>query len=80
MHSHTHTHTHTHTEKYVILLFHGNSGFANASKCSVIRILTVLFGFTVVINMSKLKLTNAGTNAQELISRELYEILDVRLA
>jgi hypothetical protein len=38
-HTHTHTHTYTHSE-YVIgylLLFHGNSCYANAPLCCVIR-------------------------------------------
>jgi hypothetical protein len=38
-----HTATHTHTQKYVILLFHGYSGFMSVTECYVIRTLPVLF-------------------------------------
>ena len=37
------THAHFHTHKYVMLIaFHGNDGFMNASQCYVIRTLSVL--------------------------------------
>jgi hypothetical protein len=39
--------TDTHSE-YVILLLHGNSGYANAPQCYVIRILPVLFYIVVM--------------------------------
>jgi hypothetical protein len=41
-HTHARTRKHAHTDQYVILLFHSNSGFVNASECYVIRILPVL--------------------------------------
>jgi hypothetical protein len=37
------TRMHARTQKYVILLFHGNSGFVNAPQCYVTRTLRVLF-------------------------------------
>jgi hypothetical protein len=37
------TRTHAHTHKIVILLFHGDSGYANAPHCYVIRTFPVLF-------------------------------------
>jgi hypothetical protein len=37
-----HSSTHTHSEKYIILLFHGNSSSANALRCHVMRTMSVL--------------------------------------
>ena len=34
-HMHARTRKHAHTNQYVILLFHCNSGFANASQCYI---------------------------------------------
>ena len=54
--TYTHTHTHprvrtlAHRILYVILLFHGNNGYANAPQCYVVRIWFVILHLRSALN------------------------------
>ena len=56
------THTHTYTQKYIILLLHGNSVYANAPQYYVIRILPVLLSYVHISSPGKVVLGKALTS------------------